>query len=118
MEEVEEEVEEVEVEVVEVEEVEVEAEYLHHQEVEVEAAEVLQEDHHHTPMENSKEIHLSNSQEIGREAKHSCWSSKSIKEWTLMPMSWPIPIDEPWRSYPTLGDHWSMIGYKNKPNGW
>jgi len=58
----------------------VEAEYPHHhQEVEevvvvvvVEAAEVLQEDHHHMPTEDSKETHLSNSQEIEREAKCSC----------------------------------------------
>jgi len=64
---------------VEAEEVE---EYPYHQEVEVEVEveEVLPEDHHHTPMENSKETHPLNSQEIEKEAKPSCWCSKSIEE--------------------------------------
>jgi len=82
------EVEEVEAEEVEEEEEEVEVEeYPHHQEAEVEAEEVEveveevpPEDHHHMPMENSKETHPLSSQEIEKEAKLSCWHSKSIEE--------------------------------------
>jgi len=69
----------VEVVEVEVEEVEVEEYPHHHQEVEeeaeeaeeVEVEEALQEDHH-PPMEDSKGIPPSSSQEIEKEAKHSC----------------------------------------------
>jgi len=83
-----EEVEEVEAEEVEAEEVEAEEVYPSHQqveaeaeaEVEVEAAEVLQEDHHHTPTEDSKETLPSNSQAIEKEARLSCLPSKSIEE--------------------------------------
>jgi len=48
-------------------------------EVEVEAEEVPPEDHH-PQMEDLKEIHPSNSQEIESRAKPLCWCSKSIKE--------------------------------------
>jgi len=46
---------------------------------EVEAEEVPLEDHH-PQTDNLKEMLLSSSQEIEKEAKLSCWPSKSIKE--------------------------------------
>jgi len=64
-------VEEAEAEVEEEEEVEEEAE--------VEVEEVPPEDHH-MPMEDWREIPLSNSWAIEKEAKRSCWPFKSIVE--------------------------------------